>query len=138
MRPRRVIVKLVYAIGATRWAVGKRPGDPVEVGDKVNIAFREGEKPEWVYVVYFAPPRSTASSGKVTVTKTKKPRGPEGQEYYVSAIGAEWIEREDRAAEDRANALQKHFVTLRSYIQPGDEDLSTDAFLKALRDRIPF
>lgn len=63
-------------------------GKEVQVGDNART-FR-GERCE---VAYFRPPRTPASSGKVTLKFTKDDIG---MEYYVSVIGAQWIEREDR------------------------------------------
>jgi hypothetical protein len=68
---------------------------------------------EWVEVMSFRPPHSTASEGKICVVEVGGPLAPrvtaeqerEGtREYYVSIIGAHWIEREDRMAEDAAIA----------------------------------
>ena len=60
----------------------------VKVGDRVKT-FR-GED---ATVTYFREPSSSASSGKVSV----KMDGDDWErEFYVSVIGAEWIEREDR------------------------------------------
>lgn len=68
--------------------VYKATGEEVKVGDVVTM--RDGNQCE---VKYFRPPHSSSSSGKVTV----KEDGRSFQmEYYVSVIGAEWIEREDR------------------------------------------
>lgn len=68
--------------------VYKANGNEVKVGD-VATTFR-GEK---VTVKYFEKPHKPNSEGKVTVQE-------EGcsfcNEYYVSVIDAEWIEREDR------------------------------------------
>lgn len=61
-------------------------GEEVKVGDKVTLS--NGVEAE---VEYFAKPHKPSSSGKVTV-KTEYYT----MEYYVSVIGAEWIEREDR------------------------------------------
>jgi hypothetical protein len=67
----------------------------VAVGDTVTVDGQE-------YTVdFFRQPTSAASEGKVTIMLPKK--NPKytmlrcGRELYVSAIGAEWIEREDRA-----------------------------------------
>lgn len=67
-----------------------KDGSEVKVGDEVVVEYRR-EK-ECFVVEYFRKPHSPASSGKVTV------RNEEGLscEFYVSIIGAEWIEREDR------------------------------------------
>jgi hypothetical protein len=63
-------------------------GQNVSVGDVVTVRDRPHT------VGFFRPPSNPASSGKVTVW-------PEGnraaaREYFVSVIGAEWIDREDR------------------------------------------
>lgn len=61
--------------------------EEVKVGDKVTLS--SGTE---VTVANFRPPHKPAASGKVSV------QYPEGHyaEYYVSVIGATWIEREDR------------------------------------------
>ena len=65
-----------------------KSGEEVKVGDVVETS--RGEK---CTVKYFRPPHKPSSSGKVTVQL----EGHEHcSEYYVSVIGAEWIEREDR------------------------------------------
>jgi hypothetical protein len=74
-------MKLVYSTS----------GREVKVGDKVVL--RDGRK---VTVDYFREPHKASSEGKVTV---KAPGQTMGSEYYVSVIGAEWVEREDRLAE---------------------------------------
>lgn len=68
----------------------------VKMGDTVKV---DGNL---FTVNYFRPPHSTASSGKVTIQPLA---GGSTREYYVSVIGAEWIEREDREEEDRHNGL---------------------------------
>ena len=71
-------MKLVY----------KDSGNPVAVGDIVKTS--RGDE---VQVTYFRPPHKPSSEGKVSVK-----HGDSGSiEYYVSVIGAHWIEREDRA-----------------------------------------
>ena len=60
--------------------------DEVKVGDEVSM--RDGED---VTISYFREPHKAASSGKVTVETADGPR-----EYYVSGIGAGWVEREDQ------------------------------------------
>ena len=57
---------------------------PVQVGDEVLINGYPAR------VEHFRPPHKPESSGKVSLSN--------GAEFYVSVIGAEWIEREDRAA----------------------------------------
>lgn len=68
--------------------VYKATGEEVKVGDVVTT-FR-GKKCE---VKYFREPHKPSSEGKVTV---KEEGSSFCMEYYVSVIGAEWIEREDR------------------------------------------
>lgn len=63
-------------------------GKEVEVGDEVTA--RDGEVME---VTYFREPHKPSSSGKVSV---KKPGTSWSAEYFVSVIGAKWIEREDQ------------------------------------------
>lgn len=58
---------------------------PVTVGDFVKIG------DEYWRVIYFRPPHKPSSEGRVTIE-----RGDIQSEYYVSVIGAEWIDREDR------------------------------------------
>lgn len=62
----------------------------VAVGDTVEL--RDGEEAN---IEYFREPRNSSSSGKITV----KPIVGCSLEVYVSVIGAEWIEREDRGYE---------------------------------------
>lgn len=68
--------------------VYKATGEEVKVGDIATM--RDGTKCE---ITYFKPPHKSSSSGKVTV---KEDGDTFCREYYVSIIGAEWIEREDR------------------------------------------
>lgn len=68
--------------------VYKATGEDVKVGDVVTTS--KGKKCE---VKYFRPPHKPSSSGKVTV---RFEDSDFNMEYYVSVIGAEWIEREDR------------------------------------------
>ena len=66
-----------------------KTGEEVKAGDIVHL---RGESP---YVVYsFSKPHKPSSEGKVSVramTETAFFR-----EFYVSVIGATWIDREDR------------------------------------------
>lgn len=80
-------------------------GKEVKLGDKVTL--KNGKQ---VTVTYFAKPHSPASSGKVTV----RTEGGGNCEYYVSVIGAKWIEREDRGEEIMENKVQtvKNLETL--------------------------
>lgn len=64
--------------------------EEVKVGDIVEIGRQPGSKVQCV-VEYFAKPHKPESSGKVTIRC-----GDSTRVYYVSVIGAEWIEREDR------------------------------------------
>ena len=61
---------------------------PVTIGDVVDL--KDGESVE---VTYFREPHKPASSGKVSV---KYIDSEQTAEFYVSVIGATWIEREDR------------------------------------------
>ena len=67
--------------------VYKATGKPVELGDIVKIDGADHT------VTYFCEPHSPASSGKVNVDPPISNGSPT---IYVSGIGAEWIEREDR------------------------------------------
>lgn len=71
-------MKLVYTTN---------PQQEVKVGDRITL------DEEQFVITYFRQPSSPASSGKVTIAR---PDGSGSREYYVSIIGAEWIEREDR------------------------------------------
>lgn len=91
-------MRLIYSPKEERCAEGKKPGDEVAVGDRVNIARADrGETEAWVTVDYFRKPHKTSSEGKISV---KYDGARCTSEYYVGIIGAEWVEREDRAAED--------------------------------------
>ena len=67
-----------------------KTGEEVKVGDKVLL----DDGHEFV-VHYFAKPHKSSSEGKVSVSATAL-NATGTREYYVSVIGAEWIEREDR------------------------------------------
>jgi len=71
--------------------VYKNSGKEVKLHDEVTL--RDGEVVE---VTYFREPHKSSSEGKVSVCH---PGGDEfsSMEYYCSVIGAEWINREDRA-----------------------------------------
>lgn len=71
--------------------VYKKDGKEVKIGDTIDIGRTPEEKE--VEVMYFRPPHKPSSSGKVSVKFVASPRS---QEFYVSVIGAEWIEREDQ------------------------------------------
>jgi hypothetical protein len=65
-------------------------GKEVVVGDTVHL---DGN----AYTVwYFDKPHKPASSGKVFIRPISNENGFSA-EYYVSVIGAKWIEREDQA-----------------------------------------
>lgn len=68
--------------------VYKSDGQEVKVGDKIKDKDHAGV---WE-VTYYRYPSSPASEGKVSVNT------PNGgiREYYVSVIGAHWINRTDR------------------------------------------
>lgn len=72
---------------------GKLVGDPVNPGDVVKRTCGAAYR-----VLYFRPPHSPASSGKVTVRVLTGEDEAEGheREFYVGIIGAEWINRTDR------------------------------------------
>jgi hypothetical protein len=63
-------------------------GQTVKVGDKVKTS--RGEN---VTVEHFTFPHKPSSSGKVTV---KGEFDTHASEFFVSVIGAEWIDRNDR------------------------------------------
>lgn len=73
--------------------VHKATHGPVLVGDEVTV------RGEPHVVVFFRPPHKPASEGRVIVRPTDEPFCSRSQaEYYVSVVGLEWIEREDREA----------------------------------------
>jgi hypothetical protein len=65
-----------------------KTGEPVKAGDVIHL----NGAPCFVYG--FREPHKPASSGKVSV----KAMNDAGycREYYVSVIGATWVDREDR------------------------------------------
>ena len=67
-------------------------GKEVELGSLCKIGELDYE------VDYFRPPHKSSSEGKVSVRLIDRLSGYKGgaSEYYVSVIGARWIEREDR------------------------------------------
>lgn len=70
--------------------VYKDTGHTVQKGDIVD--FGEGD-----YVVqHFFKPHKPSSEGKVTVYRRFKDPFEYAREFYVSVIGAVWIDREDR------------------------------------------
>jgi len=71
-------MKLVY----------KDTNNEVKVGDSVILFDGTVGK-----VTYFRPPHKSSSSGKVSI---RMDGDSFDSEYYVSVIGAEWVEREDR------------------------------------------
>ena len=68
-------------------------GKEVKMGDVVHL--KDGA----YTVAHFDEPHKPASSGKVFIRPISNERGF-SSEYYVSVIGAKWIEREDREAQD--------------------------------------
>lgn len=68
--------------------VYKKTQLPMNIGDKVLLP----PFAEQATVTYFREPHKPSSEGKMSVRY-----GSGGErEFYVSVIGAEWIEREDR------------------------------------------
>ena len=59
----------------------------VRIGDIVDLG-----KGEMVEVKYFREPHKPSSQGKVSVETVNSAYQ---REYYVSVIGAEWVDRED-------------------------------------------
>lgn len=74
------IMKLVYSKNKC----------PVCVGDRIVIDEEQYE------VKFFSKPHKPAASGKVTVAPAGFNDFEHDREFYVSIIGAEWIEREDQ------------------------------------------
>lgn len=70
--------------------VYKATQQPVKLGD--TVVLRDGQG---FTVDFFSEPHKPDSEGKVTLLAEGAER-PHGTEVYVSGIGAEWIEREDR------------------------------------------
>lgn len=63
-------------------------GDEVHLGD--NVLTSRGER---AVVNHFVKPHKPSSSGKISV---QMDGSNHSTEFYVSVIGAEWIDREDR------------------------------------------
>lgn len=82
--------------------IHKKTGVEVNIGDVVE-SFICGKS----VVTGFMRPHKPSSEGKVFV-KSKSDHG-RWSEYYVSAFGMEWIEREDRI-EPKANPPEKIWV----------------------------
>lgn len=61
----------------------------VACGHKVRISG------VWHVIAFFRAPHKPSSQGKVSVYPYGHP--DQSREFYVSVIGARWIEREDRA-----------------------------------------
>jgi hypothetical protein len=74
-------MRLVYKTDPTRL---------VKVGDVIEAC--DGTK---MQVMHFKEPHKPASEGKVSVRPVGADFGD--SEYYVSVIGAEWVDREDRS-----------------------------------------
>jgi hypothetical protein len=68
--------------------VYKNTQKPVKVGDTVTL-FRGGK----ATVTFFRKPHKPSSEGKVSIKPVK---ASHEEEYFVSVIRAEWINREDR------------------------------------------
>lgn len=68
-----------------------KTGKEVTIGDLVTL--NDGDVAE---VSFFRKPHKPSSGGKVSVTYPDKDWQ---HEFFVSVIGAEWIEREDRRAD---------------------------------------
>lgn len=68
--------------------VYKATGKPVQLLDRHTVGGFE------IIVDHAPEPHKSDSEGKITFMM---PDGSSGPTYYVSIIGAEWIEREDRA-----------------------------------------
>ena len=83
-------MRLVYSNKAQ--VIGtKGSGDTVEVGDEA-LTFR-GES---VTVTGIEEPRNSGSTGRIYV-RFDYPNAKLTREFFPGVIGAEWIEREDRA-----------------------------------------
>jgi hypothetical protein len=83
--------------------VYKATQQPVKLGDPVRLW-----ESDWT-VTYFREPHKPDSEGKVTI-RLKGEEEPSGTELYVSIIGAEWIEREDRSPSG-ADAMSMAFAS---------------------------
>lgn len=78
--------------------VYKKTGEPVQLGDIIPMECTDGRT--GARVTHFRKPHKPSSGGKVRVDLIygdDDPRDDEvlTREYYVSVIGAHWIERED-------------------------------------------
>lgn len=69
--------------------VYKATQQPVNYGDTVTVSGQP------FTIDHFRKPHKPDSEGKVTLLAPGV-SSPHGTEFYVSVIGAEWIEREDR------------------------------------------
>ena len=79
----------------------------VKVGDFIADTCDDGRT--GYRIRYFRKPHKPSSSGKVSVSVVYND-GFESEyqrEYYVGVIGATWIEREDRQAEDLADCCDE-------------------------------
>ncbi len=78
-------MRLIYTEGLWK-------GEEVEEGDVINIEGRASMR-----VLSFRKPHKPASEGFVTVVSPAESVSSQNtMEYFVSVIGAAWIEREDR------------------------------------------
>jgi hypothetical protein len=85
------------------------PTVEVKVGDSVYL---DGQP--WT-VEFFRPPRSAASEGRVSLGHDDLD-GTMTREYYVSVIGAEWIEREDRKDRQVIYVYRSTYVNFRQFL----------------------
>lgn len=94
-------MKLIYTDGPKK-------GELVKVGDEVRTSHRNKAT-----VTFFREPHKPESEGKVSIKNGKT--GCE-QELYVSVIGAEWIDREDREPLVKENKTDMIIIARASYI----------------------
>lgn len=65
-------------------------GEEVKVGDQVHLS------DSILTVCHFRPPHKPSASGRVALSVAGKDGSFTQCEYYVSVIGAKWVEREDQ------------------------------------------
>jgi hypothetical protein len=98
---------------------------PVRLGD--NVAMPDGSNGT---ICYFSVPHKPDSEGKVTLL-AEGAKEPHGTEVYVSVIGAEWIEREDRTPttlEPRVGAALKRDPALLVFGLDGVRELCAQPY----------
>lgn len=66
-------------------------GEEVKVGSRCKVSGVDH------VVTYFKPPHKPSSSGKICVKPVGQSSINTTREFYVSVIGAKWIEREDQS-----------------------------------------